>query len=121
MPTSTPPSRNSTPRWAKRAVVSALALAGACGRPQPSPLTPGAEPELRVGLVAGAPSVTLGGDGELFVTDDANGEPIGSIPAGAAWTGVIDPPGARLVEPDGPRGRRPGGVSALSVTAPAWP
>src|SRR2546429_4840152 len=108
MPTSTPPSRNSTPRWAKRAVASpvptrsgrgmrslraigwngasALALAGACARPHPSPLTPGAEPELRVGLIAGAPSVTLGGDGELLVTDDSNGEPIGPAPAGPAWS-----------------------------------
>src|SRR5437879_10001896 len=80
MPTSTPPSHNSTRHWARRGLASALALAGACGRPQPSPLTPGAEPELRIGLVAGAPSVTLGGDGELFITDEANGEPIGSIP-----------------------------------------
>ena len=97
MRTSTSPSHNSTRHWAKRGLASALALAGACGRPQPSPLTPGAEPELRVGLVAGAPSVTLGGDGELFVTDDANGEPIGSIPAGTVWTVVIDTPGVRLV------------------------
>src|SRR2546430_17466462 len=36
-----------------------------------SPLTPGAEPELRIALLAGAPSVTLGGDGELFISDDA--------------------------------------------------
>src|SRR5256885_17223815 len=76
------------------------------------PLTPGAEPELRIGLVAGAPSVTLGGDGELFITDDANGEPIGSIPAGTAWTVVSDTLGIRLVKPDGSRGERRGGVSS---------
>src|SRR5256885_4531793 len=76
------------------------------------PLTPGAEPELRIGLVAGAPSVTLGGDGELFITDDANGEPIGSIPAGTAWTVVSDTLGIRLVKPDGSRGERRGGHSA---------
>ncbi len=116
MPTSTPPSRNSTPRWAKRAVVSALALAGACGRPQPAPLTPGAEPELRVGLVAGAPSLALGGDGELFVTYDSNGEPIGSIPVGTAWTVVADTPGVRLVKPDGSRSERRSGISAVNVT-----
>src|SRR5207249_8131649 len=106
--------------WAKRGLVSALVLAGACGRPQPSPspspLTRGAEPELRVGLVAGAPSVALGGDGELFVTDDANGEPIGSIPAGTAWTGVSDTPGVRLVKADGARSERRAGISAVSVT-----
>src|SRR5256885_4804484 len=80
------------------------------------PLTPGAEPELRIGLVAGAPSVTLGGDGELFITDDANGEPIGSIPAGTAWTVVSDTLGIRLVKPDGSRGERRGGISAVDVT-----
>jgi len=58
----------------------------------------------------------LGGDGELFVTDDANGEPIGSIPAGMAWTVVIDTPGLRLVKPDGSRGERRGGISAVNVT-----
>ena len=116
MRTSTSPSHNSTRHWAKRGLASALALAGACGRPQPSPLTPGAEPELRVGLVAGAPGVTLGGDGELFVTDDANGEPIGSIPAGTVWTVVIDTPGVRLVKPDGSRSERRAGISAVSVT-----
>src|SRR5439155_6008948 len=116
MPTSTPPSRTSTPRWATRGLASALALAAACGRPHPSALTPGAEPELRVGLVAGASSVTLGGDGELFLTDDANGEPIGSIPAGSTWTVVLDTPGVRLVKPDGARGERRDGISAVNVT-----
>src|SRR5207247_5259891 len=116
MPTSTPPSHNSTRRWARRGLASALALAGACGRPQPSPLTPGAEPELRIGLVAGAPSVTMGGDGELFITDEGNGEPVGSIPAGGAWTVVSDTVGIRLVKPDGSRGERRGGISAVNVT-----
>src|SRR5712691_4550346 len=122
MPTSTSPSHNSTQRWAKRGLASVLALAGACGRPlpsppsPPSPLTPGAEPGLRGGLVAGAPSVTLGGDGELYVTDDSNGEPIGSIPTGTAWTVVIDTPGVRLVRPDGSRGEPRGGISAVNVT-----
>jgi stage II sporulation protein D len=91
-------------------------LAGACGRSQPAPVTPGTEPELRVGLVAGASSVTLGGDGELFVADDSNGEPLGSIPAGTAWTVVIDTPGVRLVKPDGTRSERRFGISAVSVT-----
>src|SRR5207244_3033509 len=115
MPTSTPPSHNSTRRWARRGLASALALAGACGRPQPSPLTPGAEPELRIGLVAGAPSVTLGGDGELFITDDANGEPIGSIPAGTAWTVVSDTLGIRLVVPEGASLDTSHGSAAVAV------
>jgi stage II sporulation protein D len=71
---------------------------------------------VRVGLVAGAASVTLGGDGELFVTDDANGEPIGSIPAGTAWTVVLDTPGVVLLKPDGSRPERRGGISAVNVT-----
>ncbi|HEX9282825.1 MAG TPA: SpoIID/LytB domain-containing protein, partial [Gemmatimonadales bacterium] len=115
MPTSTSPSPNSTPRWTKRALASFLALAAAgCARPQP--VTPGAEPELRVGLVVGAPSLTLGGDGELFVTDDGNGEPIGSIPAGTTWTVVADTTGLRLVKPDGSRTERHFGISAVNVT-----
>src|SRR2546427_12762645 len=121
MPTSTPPSHNSTRRWARRGLASALALAGACGRPQPSPLTPGTEPELRIGLVAGAPSVTLGGDGELFITDDANGEPIGSIPAGTGRAGGSDTLGIRLVKPDGSRGERRGGHSSVDLTGDPLP
>ena len=88
-----------------------------CGRPStPAPLTPGAEPELRIGLVAGAPRVTLGGDGELFVTDDANGQPIGSIPAGAVWTVVPDTPGVALLKPDGSRVAERGGISAVTIS-----
>src|SRR5256886_17510677 len=83
-------------RSAKPGLASLLALAAGCARPQPSPLTPGTEPELRVGLAVGAPSVTLGGDGELFVTDDGSGDPLGSIPAGSSWTVVADTVGVRL-------------------------
>jgi len=85
-----------------------------CARPQP--LTPGGEPELRVGLVVGASSVTLGGDGELFVTDDGNGEPVGSLPPGTSWTVVVDTPGLRLVKSDGSRSERHFGISGVNVT-----
>jgi stage II sporulation protein D len=71
---------------------------------------------LRIGLVVGAPSVTLGGDGELFVTDDRSGEPIGSIPPGVSWKVVPDTAGLRLVRLDGSRTARHRGVSAVSVT-----
>src|SRR5439155_22541 len=47
---------------------------------------------------------------------EANGEPIGSIPPGTAWTVVIDTPGVRLVKPDGSRSERRGGISAVNVT-----
>src|SRR2546428_6973079 len=106
MQTSTSPSHNSTRPWARRRLASVLALAAAaCPRPQaaPTPLTPGVEPELRVGVAVGAASVTLGGDGELFVTDDGNGEPVGSVPAGGSWTIVPDTAGQRLGRPDGSR------------------
>ena len=115
MPISTSPSHNWTRRWARRGLSSLLAAAGiACGRPQP--VTPGTEPELRIGLLAGAPSVTLGGDGELFVSDDSNGEPLGSIPVGTIWTVVVDTPGVRLVKPDGSKAERRLGISAVNVT-----
>lgn len=62
------------------------------------------------------PSVTLGGDGELFVTDDANGEPIGSIPAGTAWTALADSAGVVLLKGDGSRSAPRGGISAVNVS-----
>ena len=120
MPTSTLPSPNSTRRCATHGLPSALVLAAgaACAGSQPAPLTPGAEPELRIALLTGAPSVTLGGDGggELFISDDSNGEPLGSIPAGASWTVVVDTTGVRLVKADGTRGEGRAGLSAVNVT-----
>jgi len=78
----------------------------------------GAEPELRIGLTAGRPSVTLGGDdgGELILTDDATGQPIGSIPAGARWTAVADGAGVRLLRPDGSTSEPHAGIFAVNVT-----
>jgi len=113
------PSHNSTRPWARHVLASVLALgAAACPRPQaaPAPLTPGVEPELRIGLAVGAASVTLGGDGELFVTDDGNGEPVGSVPAGASWTILPDTGGLRVVRPDGSRSPLHVGISAVNVT-----
>src|SRR2546422_5985827 len=84
------PSRSNTwmRRWATPALASVALLATACLRP--APLTPGAEPELRVGLFAGVSQVVVGGDGELFVTDDGTGAPLGAIPAGSTWQIVAD-------------------------------
>ncbi|PYO79909.1 MAG: hypothetical protein DMD67_01700 [Gemmatimonadetes bacterium] len=115
MPISITPSHNSTRPWAKRSLTSLL-LVAACTGGRPAPVTPGPEPELRIGLAVGASSVTLGGDGELFVTDDTNGEPVASIPAGASWTVVPDTPGVHLVKADGSRSERHAGFSAVNVT-----
>ena len=52
----------------------------------------------------------------MFVTDASNGEPVGSVPAGTAWTVVPETPGVRLVKPDGSRTERRLGVSAVNVT-----
>ena len=68
--------------------------------------------------MAGAARVTLGGDGELFVSDDATGAPIGSIPADAPWAVVLDSSGGlALLRPDGSRAAGGGGISAVSVSA----
>ena len=64
----------------------------------------------------GASSVTLGGDGELFVTDDATGQPISSMPAGVTWVVVADTPGLHVVKPDGSPAERHLGISAVNVT-----
>lgn len=62
------------------------------------------------------PSVTLGGDGELILTDDATGQPVGSIPAGVRWSVVPAPGGVRLVLPDGSQSEAHPGIFAVNVT-----
>jgi stage II sporulation protein D len=93
-------------------------VALACARHAGAPAPAGGEPELRVGLADGLPRVVLGGDGELFLTDDANGQPIASVPAGATWIVVLDSGGAgvRLLKPDGSLSERHTGVAAVNVT-----
>ena len=105
---------------AKRALLSLVAVVAAChGAPSPA-VAPGAEPELRVGIATGAPSVRLGGEGsgELFVTDDGNGQPVGAIPAGQTWNAVPDSGGSgvQLVRPDGSRTESHRGVALVNVT-----
>jgi stage II sporulation protein D len=96
-------------------LVLILAFA-ACPKPS-TPFTPGPEPEIRVGLGVGKTSVRLGGDGELFVTDDANGSPIGAIPVGLSWSAIPDSAGGLvLIKSDGTRTERHQGVSAVNVT-----
>ncbi|HXJ30247.1 MAG TPA: SpoIID/LytB domain-containing protein [Gemmatimonadales bacterium] len=97
------------------------ALVAALGCPHPQPeaeAAPGGpEPELRVGLAMGLSSVRLGGDGELFVTDDGNGQPVGAIAPGSVWTITVDSSaGFTLLRPDGTRTERHQGISAVNVT-----
>jgi len=106
-----------TGRWRKRWLASAgaaLAAAG-CGHPSLAPSI-GAEPELRVGVASARPSVSLGGDGALVLTDDGSGQIIGSIAAGVHWTVIPDPAGVRLVRSDGSQTDPHAGVFAVNVT-----
>jgi stage II sporulation protein D len=106
-------------RWTTRALANlAILSAAACPRP-PSGSVPSGEPELRVALAVDAATASLGGDGEMFVTDDGNGQPVGSIPAGARWTALrdsADPGRLRLVQPDGTSTEPHRGIAAVNVT-----
>ncbi len=109
---------SSIKRWRPRWLASATLVALACARRAEAPAPTAGEPELRVGLADALPRVMLGGDGELFLTDDANGQPIASVPTGATWIVVLDSAGAgvRLLKPDGSLSERHSGVAAVNVT-----
>ena len=103
-------------RWPRLWLGSVCAaVAAGCARPSSVPAL-GTEPELRIGVAENRPSVALGGDGELILTDDATGQPIGSIPAGVRWNVVPYLGGIRLVRPDGVRSDLYPGVFAVNVT-----
>ena len=106
-------------RWARLSAASLAWLAGT-GCPQraapPGTPAPQVEPEQRVGLTVGATSVTIGGDGELLLTDVQRAELLGSIPAGGVWTAVPDSAGLHLLGPNGVRTPTVRSVSAVSVT-----
>jgi stage II sporulation protein D len=113
--------RHSTTRaLASAALLAALGVA--CPRPGGIPAPSGGEPELRVALAVGVSNVVLGGDGsgELFVTDDTNGQPVGSIPAGTRWTAIPDSAsrGAklRLMRADGTVTEPHVGIALVNVT-----
>lgn len=109
---------SSISRWRTRWLASAALLAAACARHAETPAPSGGEPELRVGLADGLARVVLGGDGELFLTDDASGQAIASVPAGASWIVVPDSggQGVRLLTPDGSLSEPHPGVAAVNVT-----
>jgi len=90
-------------------------------RPRGAPAPSTGEPEIRVGLAVGAAIASLGGagGGELLVSDQASGVPIGSIPEGVRWTVVpdsSDPARLRLVRSDGTRTDPYRGIAAVNVT-----
>src|SRR3989442_1373564 len=92
---------------------TARLVAGGRGAPPP----PAGEGRgLRRARGVGAPSAPLGGEGELFARKEGTGRPMGSTPAGVAWTVVPDTGGLRLVPPGGSPTERHAGISAVSVT-----
>jgi len=103
-------------RWPRLWLGSVCAaVAAGCARPSSVPAL-GTEPELRIGVAENRPSVALGGDGELILTDDGTGQPIGSIPAGVRWSVVPAPRGVRLVRADGSQSESHPGVFAVNVS-----
>jgi stage II sporulation protein D len=105
------------PRWLPLGLASAAALTAACPWPRGGGVpTPGEEPEVRVGLGVELTRVTLGGDGELFLTDDRTGAAIGAVAAGVTWTARPDSGDLVLERPDGSRAGRYGGISAVNVS-----
>jgi len=103
---------------AARPLAGLVALLGVAGCHGPTPLAPSSEPELRIGLGVGLPRVTLGSTdgGELIVTAEAGGEPIGSVPGGTTWTVVPDSAGLRVVRPDGSRSAVHRRITGVNVT-----
>lgn len=71
-----------------------------------------AEPQVRIGLAVGAPSATLGGGGELLITDPS-GARIAVVPAGEQWRVVPSGRGVEL-QPPGRVGVRSEMLAAVS-------
>ncbi len=74
-------------------LVLALLLGAACARPLP-PRPLAEEPELRVGLVAGAPRVSIGGQDRVAAVSE--GKPVFTVPRGQTVTVVPDGRGISL-------------------------
>lgn len=104
---------------ARRVLTAILALLGAaaCHPHGPALPLPGTEPELRVGIADGLKRITLGGDAQVLVTDDANGTAVAGIAPGAVWSVIPDSGALVLIAPDGTRTGHHLGISAVSATA----
>ena len=85
--------------------------------PRPRPAVESAEPEVRIGLAVGARSATIGGTGDLVVTDPS-GARLGAIPAGEQWR-VVPAGGGVALQPPGRVTPATGEVVALIAADPA--
>ncbi|HEX5387968.1 MAG TPA: SpoIID/LytB domain-containing protein [Gemmatimonadales bacterium] len=91
---------------AAAAAVLAAAFVGSCAPPAPAgaPTPMGApasgEPILQVGLIVGAPAVTLGGDAALLVTGP-DGTRLTQVPAGDTWRASATTDGISLATGSG--------------------
>jgi stage II sporulation protein D (peptidoglycan lytic transglycosylase) len=111
------------------AVSVGLAALGSCtaagpppGQPAPEPAPPegaieSGEPQLRIGLAVGVSSATVGGAGELVVTDPS-GARLAAIPAGEQWRAVPSGMGVTVQQP-GRIGSAPSEMTAVIATDPS--
>src|SRR5688572_24832554 len=67
------------PRWPTLALASVVAATAACPRGAIEPPLAAVEPEVRAGLGIHLQRVSIGGDGELFLTDDRTGTALGVV------------------------------------------
>ncbi|MBA3317661.1 MAG: SpoIID/LytB domain-containing protein, partial [Gemmatimonadales bacterium] len=75
------------------------------------------EPQLRIGLAVGVPSATVGGGGDLVVTDPS-GARLAAIPAGAQWRVVPSGTGVSA-QPPGRIGFTPSEMIAVIASDPS--
>jgi stage II sporulation protein D len=72
-----------------------------------------AEPQVRIGLAVGAPSITIGG-GDALVVADPSGARIAAVPPGEQWRAV---PSGRAIELQPPARAGPAPVEMLALLA----
>jgi stage II sporulation protein D len=83
----------------------------------PEPATESSGPQLRIGLAVGLPSATIGGVGDLAVTDPS-GARLAAIPAGEQWQAVPSGIGVS-VQSSGRIGSAPSEMIALIASDPS--
>jgi len=116
----TPPEVAPQPEAAPTAAAPEAAppLAPVPEMPPPAPEPAGGiEPEIAIGLIVGAASLTVSSEAAITVTDTM-GTPVSGLPASQAWAIAPQGPGLMLVAPDGWRSERMTGLR-LAPTSPA--